>query len=116
MPSAADIAAKLQAKGQAMTLSHASAGTFDPTTGGVTGSTTTTTTVYGITKSYRDGLINAPGSMILAGDKKAIISALTAPAVGDTLTIMTVVWVIVAIDALEPQGETLLYTCQIRRA
>lgn len=112
---AASIAQTLRAKGQAMTLTRAIAGTFDPVTGGGTGGSTATYTVNGITKSYKLSSINQPNSLILSGDKQAIIEATTPPIVGDTLTIMGTVWSVIAVDELSPQGVALLYYAQIRK-
>lgn len=121
MTEVANIAASLAADGQAMTLARAAVGTYDPVTGVTSGGTAGSWTVYGITKAYRDGIANAPGSTILSGDKKAIIAALDSagtaitPAPGDTLTIMAVVWQVIAVDTLSPQGEALLHTVQVRK-
>lgn len=114
---ALDIKKKLQAKGQSMTLTHTVAGTFDPVTGGMTGSSTVQTfAVYGIVTSYRDGVINQPGTLIQSGDKKAIVNAGTVtPVPGDNLTVYGVVWKVIAVDALEPTGAALLYKLQVRR-
>ena len=113
---ALDIKNKLQTKGQAMTLTRTVAGTFDPVTGGMTGSTVQTFAVYGIVTSYRDGVINQLGTLIQSGDKKAIINAGTVtPVPGDSLTVYGVVWKVIAVDALDPTGAALLYKLQARR-
>ena len=112
---ATGIQATLKAKGQAMTLTHAVAGVYDPVTGSMAGATTTTSTVYGITTGYRAGLINKPDSLILAGDKQAIVDAVSVvPLPGDTLTIKGVAWKIIAVDAVDPAGTALLFKCQVR--
>lgn len=115
----ASIAKTLQSKGQAMVLTRVTGGVFDPVAGSVSGATTQNFTVYGITSNYssitRIASANQPNSMILGGDKKAIISAgVVVPVPGDTLTIMGKVWTVIAVDALAPQGTDLLYTCQVR--
>jgi len=116
MTEAANIAADLRKSGQAMVLTRVSSGAYDPITGVASGGVTQTWTVYGITKSYRDGIINAPGTTIISGDKKAVISAdVIEPTPGDTLTIMGAVWQVIAVDTLSPQGEALLSTCQVRK-
>ena len=110
------IKATLQKKGQAMTLTRVSSGTYDPVAGTTTGSTTSTYTVYGITKSYAAGLTNRPDSLILSGDKQAIIDAVSVvPLPGDTLTIKSVVWQVIAVDAVEPDGTAYIYKIQIRK-
>ena len=121
MTEAAKIAADLRKSGQAMVLTRVSSGTYDPVTGLTSGAVTQTWTVYGITKSYRDGIVNAAGTTILTGDKKATIAALDSvgaeitPIPGDTLTIVNVVWRVIAVDTLSPQGEALLHFVQVRR-
>ena len=112
---AAGIAKTLQAKGQPMTLTRQGAGVFDPVTGGMTGGVVETFTAYGITKNYRQAEIAASGSLILGGDKLAIISADVAPVIADKLTIMGEDWVVISINELAPQGVALLYYCQLRK-
>lgn len=116
---ASDIAATLKAKGQPMTLARISAGIFDAVTGETTGGTPEQFTVYGITKNYnsvsRLAAQNSANSLILGGDKQALIDATVKPLTGDTLTIMDEDWTVIAIDELSPQGVALMYTAQIRR-
>ena len=115
MSTATDIAKSLKTDGQAMTLTRVSGGTLDPVAGTITGPVTQTWTVYGITKSYKYSDINASGGLILSGDKQAIIDATVKPLPGDTLTIMSENWKVIGSDELSPQGEALLYWCQIRK-
>ena len=117
---ALDIKKKLQAKGQAMTLAHTVAGTYDPTTGAISGGTTANFTVYGIVTNYgsiaRLASQNQPGTLIQSGDKKAIINAGTVtPVPGDNLTVYGTVWKVIAVDALDPTGAALLHKLQVRR-
>ena len=109
------IAKTLKAKGQPMTITRTGAGVFDPVPGGMTGGVAQTFTVYGITKNYRQAEIAASGSLILGGDKLAIISADVAPVVADKLTIMGEDWIVISINELSPQGVALLYYCQLRK-
>jgi hypothetical protein len=117
---AASIAATLKAKGQPMTLTRTTAGTstFDPVTGGYTGGATSTNTytVNGITKTYKLSTVNASGSLIQVGDKEALFEAgIVVPVPGDKLTVMGVVWTVISVNELSPQGERLLFTAQIRK-
>jgi hypothetical protein len=113
---AASIAQTFKAKGQPMTLTRTIAGTYDPVTGTATGATTATYTVQGITKSFAAGLTNRPDSLILSGDKQAIVDAVSVvPLPGDTLTIKGVVWQVIAVDAVEPDGTAYIYKAQVRR-
>lgn len=111
------IAKQLKDKGQPMTLTRQGVGsTNNLITGAVTGGIPTTYDVNGITTTYKTGNINVPDSMILSGDKKAIIGAgIIEPKPADTLTIMGVDWTIIAVDELSPQGVVLMYTCQVRK-
>jgi hypothetical protein len=112
----ASIKATLQKKGQAMTLTRVSAGTYDPVTGNTTGATAATHTVHGIVTNYTTALKNAGDSLIQSGDRLATIEAVTvAPAVNDTLTIGGIVWKIMAIDPIDPAGTAYIYKCQIRK-
>lgn len=110
-----DIAKTLQKKGQPMTLTRAIAGTFDPVTGGMTGGSLQAFTVYGITKSYKLSDVNAANSLILSGDKQAIIEATVEPLVGNALTVMGEVWQVISVNELSPQGVALMYYCQCRK-
>ena len=116
MTEAAKIAADLRKSGQAMVLTRVSSGTYDPVTGLTSGAVTQTWTVYGITKNYKAGIINAANSLILSGDKQAIIGAeVVEPVPGDVLAIMGKSWVVIAVDDLSPQGSALLYQAQVRK-
>lgn len=117
---AASIQATLKTKGQAMTLTRAVAGVYDPVAGGMTGGSSQAFTVYGITTNYNSMTRVAsqmrPDSMILAGDKQAIIDAISVePLPGDTLTIQGVVWQVIAVDAVDPAGVAFIYKCQVRK-
>jgi len=113
---ATGIQATLKAKGQAMTLSRSVPGVYDPVTGTMSGGVGATATVYGITSSYGSGITSKPDSLILVGDKKAIIDAVSVvPLPGDTLTIQCATWKIIAVDAVDPTGTALLFKCQVRK-
>lgn len=117
---AADVAKKLKAKGQLMILSKVGAQIFEPVSGSISFATPQTFPVYGITANYSSirfpALGNDPGTMILSGDKKALIEVVAGgtPVPSDTLTIMGKVWTVIAVDALAPAGVDLMYTCQVR--
>jgi hypothetical protein len=122
---AASIAKTLTKSGQGMTLTRSEIA-FNPVTGGHTVTMEEEWTVHGITTNYnwKDGgsTASGPGSLILAGDKKAIIYAVNdewgdeiIPQPGDVLTIMETPWTIIAVQSLNPQGVNLMHTCQVRR-
>jgi hypothetical protein len=99
-----------------MTLTRTTPGTFDPVTGMSGADTVQMWTVYGITKNYKLSSINTANSLILSGDKQALIGfSEVAPQVGDKLTIMAVDWQIMAVDELSPQGVALMFYCNVRK-
>lgn len=113
---AAGIQATLKSKGQAMTLTRTEQAGYDPVTGAPATGIVTEFTVYGVTKAYGPGVTNKLDSLILAGDKLAIIDSVSAvPVPEDKLTIAGAVWSIITVDAIDPQGTALLYKCQVRK-
>lgn len=127
MSEATDIAADLKAEGQLMTLKRSTPAQYDPVTGGsAVGDYEEEWTVCGITGNYSDkdrgGLSNGAGSLIQAGDKKAIIPAFVdeygdevEPLPGDIVTIMDVDWTVITVTSLNPAGVNLMHTLQVRR-
>lgn len=105
----------LQAKGQPMVLTRSISGVYDPITGAVAGGTEQTFTVYGITNNYKLANVATPNSLILSGDKEALISADIKPLIADKLQIMGEDWIVISINELSPQGVALMYSCQIRK-
>jgi hypothetical protein len=108
----------LKGKGQSITLTRRTAGTYDPATG-TAAVTVTTQTAYGAMFEYGDK--NIDGTLIKEGDKQLLLSALNsagtalvAPALNDTVTINTVVYTVVRIKPLSPAGTTVLFDCNIR--
>ncbi len=108
----------LKGKGQLMTLTRQSAGTY-----GVSNATasisTSTQTVYGAVFPYADK--NIDGTLIKAGDKQLLMAAinaaggaLTPPVLNDTVTIDSVVYTITQVKPLSPAGITVIYDCNIR--
>jgi hypothetical protein len=108
----------LKGKGQEITLTRRTAGTYGPATG-TAAVTTTTQTAYGAMFEYGDK--NIDGVLIKEGDKQLLLSALNsagtalvAPQLNDTVTINTVVYTVVRIKPLSPAGTTVLFDCNIR--
>ncbi len=113
---ATGIAKTLKAKGQAMTLTRVSGGTYDPVAGSTTGATTANYTVYGIETAFRDGLTMSAGTLIQSGDRQAVVAADQAtPVPGDSLTIGGVAWKVIAVTPVNPAGTALLFKLHIRR-
>lgn len=120
MSEATDIAADLRADGQAMTLTRTTYSGGDAADGDPGTPIVQTWPVYGLTKNYnsitRAASYNGSGSLIMAGDKQAVIDAASVePVPGDVLTIMGVDWPVIMVDEVSPQGEALLYILQLRK-
>jgi hypothetical protein len=110
----------LKGKGQILTLTKVTAGTYNPATGAMTGTTTSTQTAYGAIFDY--GAKQIDGTLIKAGDKQVLISAfksdgsaLTAPVLGDTVSIGGVVYTLVEpLKTVGPAGITVIYEANLR--
>ena len=110
----------LKGKGQPVTLTHTVPGTYDPATGGIT-NTTTTQTAYGAIFDY--GTKQIDGTLIKAGDKQLLLSAfktdgaaLTAPVLGDTVSIGGVVYTLVEpLKEVNPAGTVVMYEVNMRK-
>ncbi|MFZ2407008.1 MAG: hypothetical protein WAW41_17875 [Methylobacter sp.] len=109
----------LKGKGQSITLTRQIAGAYDPATGAAS---VTTTTQTGTGAIFDYGNKNIDGTLIKAGDKQLLLSAinaagtaLTAPLLNDTVTISGVVYTLVApLKTISPAGTTILFECNIR--
>ena len=110
----------LKGKGQSITLTKITAGTYNPATGGFTGAGTSTQTAYGAVFDY--GAKQIDGTLIKAGDKQLLLSAvktdgtaLTAPVLGDTVSIGGVVYTLVEpLKTVGPAGITVIYEANLR--
>jgi hypothetical protein len=118
----------LRGKGQAITLTRQSSGTYAPSTGLATVSTSTQTG-YGAVFEYGGhnavfeyGDHNIDGTLVKAGDKQLLLSALnstgtaltTPPIVNDTATIGGAVYTITSVKPLSPAGTTCIFECNLR--
>jgi len=110
----------LKGKGQSITLTKITAGTYNPATGGFTGASTSTQSAYGAIFDY--GATQIDGTLIKAGDKQLLLSAfktdgtaLTAPVLGDTVSIGGVTYTLVEpLKEVNPAGTTVMYECNLR--
>ena len=110
----------LKGKGQSLTLTKITAGPYNPATGGFTGAGTSTQTAYGTILDYETKQID--GTLIKAGDKQLLLSAfktdgaaLTAPVLGDTVSIGGVTYTLVEpLKEVNPAGTTVMYECNLR--
>ena len=110
----------LKGKGQTLTLTKVTAGTYNPATGAMTGASTSTQAAYGAVFDY--GAKQIDGTLIKAGDKQLLLSAfktdgtaLTAPVLGDTVSIGGVVYTLVEpLKTVGPAGITVIYEANLR--
>jgi hypothetical protein len=107
----------LGAYGQQITLTHNTAGVYDPTTGMVE-ATSTTELGHGALFDYPariSGLSQADGTLILQGDKKLLLGAvgITAPKIDDTILANGITYIIKNIKSLNPAGIVVMYECQL---
>ena len=105
----------LTGSGAPLVFTRSVAAAYDPTTG-TAAVTLTTYTVTGTVIDYPD--INAPGSDILRGDKRILISAVNlavVPQPSDYLTIDGAQHSVINIKRLAPAGLPVLYTAHVRK-
>ena len=111
----------LKGKGQSLTLTKVTAGTYNPATGGFTGEGTSTQTAYGAVFDY--GAKQIDGTLIKAGDKQLLLSAfktdgsaLMAPVLGDTVSIGGVTYTLVEpLKEVNPAGTVVMYEVNLRK-
>lgn len=101
----------LQAYGASATLKASTAGTYDPATGSAS-VTVVSTAVSAAVFDYPAKLVD--GTLIKTGDKKALIAASGAPAVGHALTWQGKDYQIVSLKTVSPAGQPVIYEAQIR--
>lgn len=112
--STAHDAAELLAEfGAPVTLTRITPGVYDPATGTVVNSGATYTAT-GVKLNYEQRAID--GTNILLGDQRVYLDPLiaAAPQAGDTLTIGTEVFTVVASRPLSPAGVVVLHDVQVR--
>jgi hypothetical protein len=99
--------------GRSVTHTIRTAGTYDPATGLVT---VTETTQAAIAALFDYGTKDIDGTLIVMGDKRALIATLTTmPKPDDFLTVGSVVWTIKQVNELNPAGTYVMYEAQIRK-
>lgn len=105
----------LQRFGRSVTLTRRTPGSYDPTTGGPGAGTTAAHAGTAALFDYQQKDID--GTHIRVGDQRAYIApdlAVT-PQTGDTLTVGSDVWSIIASRPLAPAGTVVLHEAQVRR-
>ena len=119
----ASTAAEMLAEfGQAVTLTHSAAGTYNPATGTGSAPTVTTQTINAVEEAYSSRSID--GTLIRSGDKKLHLSpldtsgaAISLPVPEDTVTFATgPAWTIKAVEPVSPGATPVLITVQIRQS
>lgn len=99
--------------GEPCTVTSTTQGTFDPATGTVGAGTTTVQTGYAAPEQYNSYEID--GAVIQQGDVKLTLSRLaTRPAVGDTVTMDSVVYRIMDVYPVRMSGADVVYIVQGR--
>jgi len=103
----------LKDKGQLVTLSRETGGTFDGATGEESGASTTTWTGYGAAFNYNKSEID--GVQVLATDLRLMLEAVsTVPLVSDQITVGGVNYHAIAVNHTEPGGTAIKYEIQLR--
>lgn len=103
----------LERFGQDMTLQAVTAPSYDPSTGGTSGSQVSETKP-GVIFPYKNGITAMQESLILAGDQQVFILLDAAPKPTDKLQVGSRQYSIINVKAIEPGGVTVLYELQVR--
>jgi hypothetical protein len=101
--------------GKQVTLTRVTEGTYDPTTGELSGGSTTTQTVAALVKDFNG--IELLSGAIQAGDRKVSIAALNAaePQIGDTITVDSMVYNVLAVKTTWSGEKAAIYELQVRK-
>ena len=113
-PSVAAALRLIEKFGKALTLTRQSSGSYDPSTGSAT-VTTTTQAAHGIRTSWAAQDID--GSLIKSGDLKIVLAAsglTTAPQVDDTITFDSTVYTIKGVYPVCPADVVIVYNLNVR--
>ncbi len=101
--------------GKSVTLTRVVEGTYDPSTGDMAAGSTTTQTVAALVKDFNG--IELLSGAIQAGDRKVSIAALNAtePQIGDTMTVDTLVYNVLAVKSIWSGEKVAIYELQVRK-
>lgn len=97
--------------GASATVASKSSGAYNASTG-VSTVTSTNNTTTAVVLDYAAKYID--GTLILQGDKRAILASTVAPKQGDTLTFSGETYRFVAVTPIAPAGTPVAYDCQVR--
>ena len=104
----------LAEKGQTISFSRQTGGTFDPVLGNESGASTTTFTGNGAAFGYNNAEID--GTVVRKGDVRLVVeSTTTAPEQQDQCTVDSVVYRVMAVEPITPAGITVINKVQLRR-
>lgn len=100
--------------GQPVTLTRATPGSYDPSTGATASATSETYTVHACVFGYAQRDID--GQTVRVGDQVAYLPTIGAvlPRTGDTLTVGGTVFSVVAGRQINPAGTAVLFEAQLR--
>lgn len=109
---------QMQNKGQSVTITKHTSGSYDPATG-TTAITETSETAYGITLAYQavevDGeVIKSTDLKLLLSTKKTDDTTLTEPQINDQVTVASGTYTIKFVNHIAPSGDVIMYKCQLR--
>jgi hypothetical protein len=114
-----DLIRLVKEHGQVLTLRKASAGTYDPATGTITGSTNTDTTFKGYPYNYV--LDQIDGTIIKSGDLRLVVPpydtsnvAMSEPESSDLILGLGDTVQVVSVQTVYSAGTIMCYLCQVR--
>ena len=101
--------------GKQVTLTRVTEGTYDPATGDVSDGSNTTQTVAALIKDFNG--IELLSGVIQQGDRNVSVAALNAtePQIGDTMTIDSLVYNVLAVKSIWSGEKTAVYQLQVRK-
>ena len=102
-------------KGKALTLRKVTEGTYDPSTGGISGQTTADTSVKGLLLNYNDRQFD--GTIIQRGDRKIVLRSSDGviPEIQDIVLDGSVQYRLINSRQIEESGNDVVYICQGRQ-
>lgn len=103
-------------KGRSITLIHKNQGSYNSATDSISGQSSSSETVSAVFTEYDQKDID--GTLIKAGDKRAMISAsgiASAPDTADQVTDGSLKYSIISVSTIQPGGTPLIYYLQLRR-
>lgn len=104
----------LKDKGQEVTFTHTTPGSFDPILGEDVGPTTSLIVGFGVALDYNNSEVD--GTIVQSGDIRFILeNVIVAPVNGDTVPIDSKVHRVMNIKPTSPAGIPVIYEVQLRK-